>query len=110
MTDQTPPKLCVNCKHIGRNSSGDAQRYRCFAPQNVMEKEVDLVTGETVTHFHFNTCYDARAKGVLRRENCGPEGKWFEPAPPKFETQQQITDRAQRLSAVNLLSQLDLMK
>lgn len=112
MTDQTSPKLCINCKHIGRNGSGNATLYKCFAAKNIKMKRTDLVTGDTETMFHFGTCYDARAEGVMRMENCGPEGKWFEPAPIRIEEPSRIVPGSIRPvnAAADLLSQLDSMK
>lgn len=106
MTDQQP-KFCVNCKHIGRNGSGDAKQFRCFHPINVLSKSVDLITGNTVTEYRHDTCYTARLNydGAYR---CGPEGKWFEEAPPKIELPQgKLSYGPGPSSAADLLSQLD---
>lgn len=104
------PKLCINCKHLGRNGSGDALRYRCFAKQNFAGEHVDVVTGIKIVAQHFATCYDARAAGVQRHENCGPEGRWFEEAPPKFEYPTGLPKAVSVNSASDLLSQLNSMK
>ena len=115
MTDQQPQsKLCINCKHLARSSMAGAENWKCFAEPNVVSREIDLVTGETVVKRHFLTCYDARAANVKRHENCGPEGKWFEPAPPKFEESGSVPAtslaiRNARKDATDLLSQLDKM-
>lgn len=95
------PKFCINCKHIGRNGSGDAKRYRCLAPQNVRRETIDLVTGEKTILFNAETCYDARQAGW-----CSAEGSWFERAPPRIEVQAAKMPSA----ATDLLSQLDKMK
>lgn len=101
------PKLCVNCKHIGRNGSGDPTRYRCFAPQNIRRKGTDLVTGNSITLYCADTCYDARQAGW-----CGAGGSWFEEAPPKLEEKVSVAiaySRKEQATA-DLLSQLDKMK
>lgn len=109
------PKLCINCKHIGRNGSGDASKFRCFAKQNELSRTVDLVTGEPLVVFKFDTCYDARGPqegfllngGFVKAENCGRAGRWFEEAPPKFNSG---PPPAMKTAASDLLSQLDAMK
>lgn len=101
------PKLCINCKHIARNGSGDARLYKCFAPANIAENRLDLVTGETSKVLHFKTCYDARVDGVQRLENCGPTGRWFEEAPPKINLPE--PKPAGKYAAADLLSQLNNM-
>ena len=108
------PKLCINCKHIGRNGSGDAMNFRCFAEQNIIAREVDLVTGAAIIKRWFLTCYDARAEGVQRRENCGPEGKWFEEKPtmeivPTGKPGEYTSRPIKGQAAADLLSQLDKM-
>lgn len=99
MTTEPQLKLCINCKHLARSSLAGPENWKCLAEQNIIARETDLVTGATVVKRHFLTCYDARAEGVKRQENCGPEGRWFEEAPPKFGTA--------RSTATDLLSQLD---
>lgn len=103
------PKLCINCKHIGRNGSGDAIRYKCFAAPNIKTKRIDLVTGNSKTLFYFSTCYDARAEDVERPQNCGPEGKWFEPIPSQ-PAGFGCPPPNPRTGAIDLLAQLDKMK
>lgn len=107
-TNETQHKLCINCKHIGRNGSGDTKRYRCFAPQNVRRKEIDLVTGDNVTLYCAETCYEARQAGW-----CGAGAAWFEEAPPKFNEPGNLmpgSDARRQATAADLLSQLDSMK
>jgi hypothetical protein len=111
------PKLCINCKHLTKSISG-AENWKCFAEQNIVSRETDLVTGETVVKRHFLTCYDARKSALARTdiyhatENCGPEGQWFEPAPPKFEepSRSLLGSSKRTYGAADLLSQLDGMK
>lgn len=111
----TQPKLCCNCKHIAKSAIAGPENWKCFAEQNIESREMDLVTGLILVRRWFLTCYDARAAGVQRRENCGPQGRWFEEAPPKFEEVVTtgkpggFTSR-ERSSATDLLSQLDSMK
>lgn len=116
MTDQQP-KLCINCKHLAKSSMAGAENWKCFAEQNILSRELDLVTGEAVVKRHFLTCYDARAESKERHdgwkgvENCGLEGKWFEPAPPKFEEPSRILPGSVKVArpVTDLLSQLDKM-
>lgn len=69
------PKLCINCKHIGTNSSGDWKSYKCFAPQNFAG--VNLVTGAKLYATLF--CEEARQ----HNNRCGALGDWYDAAPPK---------------------------
>ena len=74
------PKLCINCKHIGTNSSGDWTKYKCFAPQNM--SGLNPVDG----HKEYTTelCKDTRANNYTTdfiSRNCGLEGVWYEPKP-----------------------------
>lgn len=108
------PKLCINCKHIGRNGSGDASKYKCFATFNVECRRTDLVTGETIVGYRHVSCYDARLDYGSGNTSCGPEGKWFEEAPMKFEEPMRIGATDLRPGgikhvpvAADLLSQLD---
>lgn len=101
-------KICMNCRYIGKNGSGDASRYKCFAPKNIESKRVDLVTGAAYTVFHYETCYEARLDSGVR---CGPEGKWFEEAqaPPKFNEPGNLmpgSDARRQAQATDLLNQL----
>lgn len=104
---QPQPRFCINCKHIGRNGSGDALRFKCFAEQNVVRRTTDLVTGKAVVVFVFESCYDAR---LTREASCGAEGKWFEPAPPAVEAHTMIATKPGTRSPIDLLHQLDSMK
>lgn len=106
------PPFCINCKHLAKSSMAGAENWKCLAEQNIISRETDLVTGETIVKRHFLTCYDARAADVKRHENCGPEGKWFEPAPPKFEEPSRILPGSvNKLNrpVTDLLDQLDKM-
>lgn len=108
MTDQSP-KLCINCKHIGKNGSGDPLRYRCFAPQNIAAKRIDLVTGDSITDFRYENCYNARLS--LGGGNCSKDGLWFEPAPPAVPLEVSWRDEAKKAHvAGDLLNLLGKMK
>ena len=73
------PKLCINCKHIGTNSSGDWTKYRCFAPQNYAG--VNLVTGDK--EYCVSLCAANRATGIEGvGRSCTAIGQWYEPKPP----------------------------
>lgn len=68
--------FCVGCKYIGTNSTRDAAKYRCFAPQN--ELGYDLVTGNKT--YRHETCYGARSNEA---DTCGTAAMWFEYSPVK---------------------------
>jgi hypothetical protein len=70
------PVFCRDCAYIGTNPSGDAARYKCFAPQNT--GGYDLVTGDK--KYIYVTCYEARAE---QADRCTADGDWFLQAPPK---------------------------
>ena len=76
-SEQRLPKFCRDCAYIGTNPSGDATKYKCFAPQNMAG--YDLVTGDKL--YVYVTCYESRAD--CNSGNCSPQGNWFTPAPPK---------------------------
>lgn len=101
------PKLCINCKHLAKSSMAGAENWKCFAEQNIKSKEMDLVTGDMVVKRRFLTCYDTRKCS----DACGPEGKWFEPAPPKFEEPSRVLPGAAKVArpVTDLLNQLDKM-
>lgn len=96
-----PVKLCINCKHIGRNGSGDAKRFRCFAVSNIKGSHIDLVTGDKVIEYYIDSCYEARREPCY----CGPSGKWFEEKPPALHSSIDALSSNSKLSAVDLLKQ-----
>lgn len=101
------PKLCVNCKHIGRNGSGDSLKFKCFAPANIRCEKVDLVTGQQYKIFRHETCYLARQGFDGAVDSCGADGKWFEEAPPKIDLPE--PKPTAKYGADALLAQLDRM-
>lgn len=113
------PKLCINCKHIGRNGSGDALKFKCFAAGNIRCEKIDLVTGNKYNIVRHETCYLARNDYADLVDSCGTEGKWFEPAPPRIEEPSRIDlgryagtyggTKPTAPTAADLLSQLDKM-
>lgn len=107
----TNPKICVHCKHVGTNGSGDASRYRCMAAPNIMTQKTDLVTGRSYNVYRHETCYLARVD--YPEDSCGLEGKWFEPRPPIETVQGYQPNPApatgatkQHAAAADLLNQL----
>lgn len=98
-------KFCINCKHIGKNGSGDALKYKCFAVQNIQSKRLDLVTGQLNTDFKHQNCYTCRLDYA---DSCGPQGRWFEAAPPLPVTN--VSPKLKPGLATDLLSQLDSFK
>ena len=115
MEQHHQPKLCINCKHIGRNGSGDALKFKCFATQNIRCEKIDLVTGNKYNIVRHETCYLARQDYAEMADSCGPEGKWFEPAPSKIDTSPSVDlsryagtyGGTRSATAADLLSQLD---
>ena len=70
---ETEPKLCINCKHVGTNSSGEWAKYKCFAPQNFAG--INLVAGHK--EYGILYCIDARVQNI----DCGAIGSWYESKP-----------------------------
>lgn len=110
MNTETQPKLCRDCTHLAKSSVGDAQSWKCMAPQNILSRSVDLVTGAPITIRRNLNCYFARMEHADGAEfSCGQTGRWFEPAPPKFEDPKpKPVDH--KSNAADLLKQLDFMK
>lgn len=77
MTNESSPRLCINCRWIATNGSGNAEKFRCLAPQN--KQGIDLVTGSPLW-IHEN-CYSARAASE-GPYTCSEPGGWFEDKPP----------------------------
>jgi len=71
-------RWCTTCKHCGSSSTGDIDKYKCFAPQNPYK--LSRVNGTRV--YDYPSC--AYHRGVTNADSCcGEEGKWWEQAPPK---------------------------
>lgn len=70
----TEPKFCINCEHIGTNSSRDIDTYRCFAPQNFAG--YNLIDGSRIYTHH--TCASCRYESTDRNLGCDMNGNWFE--------------------------------
>lgn len=99
-----PPRFCVDCQHVATNGSGDAKRFKCMAPQNVL-KERDLVTG--AKEYIYDSCYEARIAYDVNC--CGKEGKWWvekETKPPVY-VDPPVRPPLPKRSADSLLSDLD---
>lgn len=84
-----PPndRYCAQCTYlVGRRTYSDlAESWTCHAPENVTTTSRDLVTGNTVYHLRFTTCYDARGAASEDTGGCGAAGKWFkEYVTPEF--------------------------
>jgi len=83
--------FCVDCQFIGTVPSGDWERYRCFAPQNILEHTRNPVSGMQVTVCLHDTCALARKEALSKTPCCGKAGRWFrqkepKPAAPTAET------------------------
>lgn len=62
-------KICKDCKHFNLSY--------CRHPNN----GVNLVYGD----ISLQLASVARSKGIGNSFSCGPEGSWFDPAPPQME-------------------------
>jgi hypothetical protein len=71
------PRLCINCKHVGTNTSHTSNLYKCFAPQN--ESKINLVDGYNIYQIPY--CEEQRTS--ISPKSCTADGNWFEEAPPK---------------------------
>lgn len=69
-------KFCCYCAHlVGRRTLTEtADGWSCHAKDNLISTSQDLVTGATIYHLRFTTCYEARSS----EEGCGSQGMWFE--------------------------------
>src|SRR5947207_1558681 len=76
---ESEPRLCSECRYlVGRRSYPEsAAEWKCHAKENVISTSVDLVTGSTVYHLRYKTCYDARPS-TGADIGCGSAGKWWE--------------------------------
>ena len=113
------PKLCRDCEHLAKSSIGDSHSWKCMSPQNIISKDLDLVTGDTVVKRVYATCYDARTScdpdQMGNPLSCGPNGAWFEarkfmeviPVPGRPGA---FTSVPRGVDAKDLLQQLDFMK
>lgn len=63
-------KYCIHCHWVGTSHSGDIEKVTCFAPANVLGK--NLVDGSTI--FKERSCIKQR---YGNQPCCGIEGKWF---------------------------------
>lgn len=77
----TSLKFCVNCEYIATNYDKDSSRYRCFAPQNLVSKEINLVTGMDIKHWRYSSCDLCRSAPVdsttPESDGCGKVARWF---------------------------------
>lgn len=110
------PKLCINCEHCSMPPTREADKARCFAPENVWG--TNPVDGSML--YKFATCKDARSGGYLEiprdafglpvgplaKSFCGPAGIWFRPREPKPAAPPQKPDGKVDLSSI--LGDLDL--
>jgi len=107
VTSTSEIKLCINCKHIGTNASGNVDTYKCFAPQN--PSDIDLVSGQKIYKMQY--CRDHRNLCAVTLPVCSVSAKWFEqrPATPAI---QPISKQALKIklnsSCSNLLEDLGL--
>lgn len=62
-------KICKDCKHFNLSY--------CRHPNN----GINLVHGDV----SLQLASVARSKGIGNSFSCGPEGSWFDPAPPQME-------------------------
>lgn len=67
-------RFCIGCEYIATTGSGDPATFRCFAPQNLDSKTLNLVTGRYDKHWIYSNAYTARQAPAA----CGLEGKWWE--------------------------------
>lgn len=77
-------KFCINCQHIATVGSGDADRYKCMAPQNPFHR--DFVTGFKI--YTEPNCRPLRECFPDTLDKCTSAGNWYvkkvvpAPAPP----------------------------
>lgn len=70
LASKTP--FCTNCEYIATSVSG-WERYTCLSPENVIDKELNLVNGQFILRRKVETCKEARDNDAF----CGKAGKWF---------------------------------
>jgi hypothetical protein len=81
--------LCKDCKHSFRKWSefpqwGLGHEYRCRKTWNPETVEHDPVLGSRKVHGHFSRCSLVRLHEANYKNNCGKEGKWWEPKNKKL--------------------------
>lgn len=64
--------ICTECEHIA-TSTGSWEHYKCRAPENEIDRSLNLVNGETVVRRKVEFCRDARKED----QYCGEAGVWF---------------------------------
>ena len=65
-------RVCVNCKHYGRNDSESEIRYpfhQCLQHKSLINGATEMRDAET------------NRNGAYTIDPCGPEGKYFEAKP-----------------------------
>lgn len=79
----TKVKLCKNCKHFAPDwdSYGFYETGNCIHPAFQYTK-FNYITGNTDT---YNADYGVDAVAARESKRCGPEGKLWEPIPPRRE-------------------------
>lgn len=66
-------RFCINCNNVASSSTGDENRFRCFAVENTKDRVLSLITGEKHKILWAEFCFQARKDEAL----CGQAGKWF---------------------------------
>lgn len=77
-------KLCITCQFVGTNSIGDWERFKCFAPENMVG--INPVNGAKVAGVEL--CKDQRNDSYVDFRNpktitCKAAGNWWKAAPSK---------------------------
>lgn len=67
------PPICTDCDHIATSSTTAWENFKCRSPENVIDKELNLVNGELVIRRKVELCKDARKDETF----CGNAGVWF---------------------------------
>lgn len=77
--------FCKDCEWIATSPQG-WERFRCFAPENMIDKELNLVTGETIIRRKVEMCVTARKEEAF----CGQTARWFKIRTFKLEPVKEI--------------------
>ncbi|MDE2105722.1 MAG: hypothetical protein KGL39_51335 [Patescibacteria group bacterium] len=82
MSEQTKPKLCVDCKHAIAREAGITSAFMLCGKSAIAELEpLSLVLGResAIKEIGVIHNYCRTERGSTAKEYCGPEGKWWEP-------------------------------
>lgn len=64
--------ICTDCEHVA-TSTGSWENFKCRAPDNEIDRQLNLINGELTVRRKVELCKDARKEPQF----CGESGVWF---------------------------------